>query len=65
MVEKISGTVYPTTYPSFYARVGDDYRIYIPRCFREAVGIYEGDLVNVVIATVIRRKTIYIPGESE
>jgi len=62
------GTVYPqSTFssPSFYARVGDDYRIYIPKYFREALNIYEGDLVHVVVATVIRRRTIYVPGERD
>lgn len=48
---------------SFYAKVGDDYRISIPKTFREAVGIHEGDIVHVIIGTVIRGRSLYIPGE--
>jgi len=63
MVEgSIVGTVYLPT-QSFYAKVGDDFRIYIPKHFREALKIYEGDIVGVIVATIIRKKTIYVPGE--
>jgi len=51
---------------SFYARVGDDYRIYIPKEFREAVERIEpGDMIWVIIGTVIpnpKSDRVIVPG---
>ena len=39
---------------SFYAKVGDDYRLYIPKEFREKVlRVEPGDIVWVIIGTII------------
>jgi bifunctional DNA-binding transcriptional regulator/antitoxin component of YhaV-PrlF toxin-antitoxin module len=38
---------------SFYARVGDDYRIYIPKEVRRVVRVEPGDTVWMIVGTVI------------
>lgn len=51
---------------SFYARVGGDYRIYLPKEIRDRESINEGDLVWLVVGTVIHSKSrpsIIFPGE--
>jgi AbrB family looped-hinge helix DNA binding protein len=59
----VSGTQVVSIAPSFYAKVGDDYRIYIPKVFRETMGICEGDIIHVIVGTIIRSRSLYIPGE--
>jgi len=47
---------------SFYARVGDDYRIYIPREVRRVVRVDPGDVVWIIVGTVIPgEKRVVIP----
>ncbi|MEM1557396.1 MAG: AbrB/MazE/SpoVT family DNA-binding domain-containing protein [Thermoproteota archaeon] len=41
---------------SFYARVGDDYRVTIPKIVREVEKIIEGDTVLLIIGTVIHNE---------
>jgi bifunctional DNA-binding transcriptional regulator/antitoxin component of YhaV-PrlF toxin-antitoxin module len=40
---------------SFYSRVGDDYRVYIPKEFREAVRVMPGDTLWLIVGTIIAR----------
>jgi bifunctional DNA-binding transcriptional regulator/antitoxin component of YhaV-PrlF toxin-antitoxin module len=42
---------------SFYARVGDDYRLYIPREFREVMKIEPGDMMWIIVGTVLSKKS--------
>ncbi|MEM1944137.1 MAG: hypothetical protein QXE50_05940 [Nitrososphaerota archaeon] len=48
---------------SFYAKVDSDYRIYIPRNFREnIVRINPGDVLWLIVGTVIREsERIVVP----
>jgi bifunctional DNA-binding transcriptional regulator/antitoxin component of YhaV-PrlF toxin-antitoxin module len=48
---------------SFYSRVGDDYRLYIPKDFREnVVKVEPGDLVWLIVGTVIaKRERVILP----
>ncbi|MEM4154980.1 MAG: hypothetical protein QXW52_09215 [Candidatus Caldarchaeum sp.] len=58
--EKTSPTIATTSlepHKSFYAKVDSDYRIYIPRHFREnVVRINPGDVLWLVVGTVIREQ---------
>lgn len=47
---------------SFYARVGSDYRVHIPSMIREIEGIEPGDVVWLLIGTVIKQgKRVIVP----
>ncbi|MEM0232580.1 MAG: AbrB/MazE/SpoVT family DNA-binding domain-containing protein [Candidatus Nezhaarchaeales archaeon] len=49
---------------SFYAKVGDDFRVTIPKPIREVEKIVEGDIVLLIVGTVIRsERRMKIPGE--
>ena len=48
---------------SFYAKVSDEYRIYIPTEFRRTSNIKPGDIVWVIIGTIIPKddRRVIIP----
>ncbi|MEM2233826.1 MAG: hypothetical protein QXP81_09855 [Nitrososphaerota archaeon] len=57
-----TGTVSVDASRSFYARVGSDYRVHIPSMIREIEGIEPGDVVWLLIGTVIKQgKRVIVP----